>query len=234
MDIDASYDFRNDVRPNNDPDIHSKKLKLYHKTLWSKPLPSGENFLLDYSITGKYLSSKSSVGEFELSSDSITHSYIGVKRMNSITKLVSDVDRDKILKTFYTIGGFIIFPSNKIDNKQTINGSRGFNSRIVDRFDLTLECIRRFYLGIESPLYETFSRYKDFFQLFDDFQGYAEFFLLQDIVTDDFSEVKFFLPFDDSFPSQPLPKDLNDYLIYIKNTNNFVVNRGNRMTLRNK
>jgi hypothetical protein len=234
MDIDASYDFRNDVRPNNDPDIHSEKLKLYHKILWSKPLPSGEDFLLDYSITGKYLSSKSSVGEFELSSDSITHSYIGVKRMNSITKLVSDVDRDKILKTFYTIGGFIIFPSNKIDNKQTINGSRGFNSRIVDRFDLTLECIRRFYLGIESPLYETFSRYKDFFQLFDDFQGYTEFFLLQDIVTDDFSEVKFFLPFDDSFPSQPLPKDLNDYLIYIKNTNNFVVNRGNRMTLRNK
>ena len=234
MDIGASYDFRNDVRPNNDPDIHSEKLKLYHKILWSKPLPSGEDFLLDYSITGKYLSSKSSVGEFELSSDSITHSYIGVKRMNSITKLVSDVDRDKILKTFYTIGGFIIFPSNKIDNKQTINGSRGFNSRIVDRFDLTLECIRRFYLGIESPLYETFSRYKDFFQLFDDFQGYTEFFLLQDIVTDDFSEVKFFLPFDDSFPSQPLPKDLNDYLIYIKNTNNFVVNRGNRMTLRNK
>ena len=234
MDIDASYDFRNDVRPNNDPDIHSEKLKLYHKILWSKLLPSGEDFLLDYSITGKYLSSKSSVGEFELSSDSITHSYIGVKRMNSITKLVSDVDRDKILKTFYTIGGFIIFPSNKIDNKQTINGSRGFNSRIVDRFDLTLECIRRFYLGIESPLYETFSRYKDFFQLFDDFQGYAEFFLLQDIVTDDFSEVKFFLPFDDSFPSQPLPKDLNDYLIYIKNTSNFVVNRGNRMTLRNK
>ena len=234
MDIDASYDFRNDVRPNNDPDIHSEKLKLYHKILWSKPLPSGEDFLLDYSITGKYLSSKSSVGEFELSSDSITHSYIGVKRMNSITKLVSDVDRDKILKTFYTIGGFIIFPSNKIDNKQTINGSRGFNSRIVDRFDLTLECIRRFYLGIESPLYETFSRYKDFFQLFDDFQGYAEFFLLQDIVSDDFSKVKFFLPFDDSFPSQPLPKDLNDYLIYIKNTSNFVVNRGNRMTLRNK
>ena len=234
MDIDASYDFRNDVRPNNDPDIHSEKLKLYHKILWSKPLPSGEDFLLDYSITGKYLSSKSSVGEFELSSDSITHSYIGVKRMNSITKLVSGADRDKILKTFYTVGGFIIFPSNKIDNKQTINGSRGFNSRIVDRFDLTLECIRRFYLGIESPLYETFSRYKDFFQLFDDFQGYAEFFLLQDIVTDDFSKVKFFLPFDDSFPSQPLPKDLNDYLIYIKNTNNFVVNRGNRMTLRNK
>ena len=234
MDIDASYDFRNDVRPNNDPDIHSEKLKLYHKILWSKPLPSGEDFLLDYSITGKYLSSKSSVGEFELSSDSITHSYIGVKRMNSITKLVSGADRDKILKTFYTVGGFIIFPSNKIDNKQTINGSRGFNSRIVDRFDLTLECIRRFYLGIENPLYETFSRYKDFFQLFDDFQGYAEFFLLQDIVTDDFSEVKFFLPFDDSFPSQPLPKDLNDYLIYIKNTSNFVVNRGNRMTLRNK
>ena len=229
MNIDISFDFRDDVRPNTDPDIHSKKLKLYHKTLWSKPLPSGNNFLLDYSVNGKYLSHKSSLGEFELSSDSITHSYIGVKRMNFITTLVSKTNREEILKTFYTIGGFIIFPSNKIDNKLTINGSRGLNSRIVDRFDLTLECIRRFYLGIESPLYETFSRYTDFFELFENFKGYTEFFLLQDIVSDDFSEIRFYLPFDDSFPSQPLPTNLDDYLAYIEHTNNFVINRGRRM-----
>ena len=132
MNIDISFDFRDDVRPNTDPDIHSKELKLYHKILWSKPLPTGEKFLLDYSLTGKYLFHKSSLGEFEFSSDSITHSYIGVKRMNSITKLLSKSDREEILQTFYTIGGFIIFPSNKVDNKLTINGSRGFNSRIVD------------------------------------------------------------------------------------------------------
>ena len=234
MNIDISFDFRDDVRANTDPDIHSKTLKLYHKILWSKPLPSGNNFLLDYSLTGKYLFHKSYLGEFEVSSDSITHSYIGVKRMNPITSLLSKSDRDEILKTFYTIGGFIIFPSNKVDNKLTINGSRGFNSRIVDRFDLTLECIRRFYLGIESPLYETFNRYQDFFELFENFKGYTEFFLLQDIVSKDFSEINFYLPFDDSFPSQPLPKNLDDYLIYIKNTNNFVVNRGKRMLNQSK
>ena len=45
MNIDISFDFRDDVRPNTDPDIHSKELKLYHKILWSKPLPTGEKFL---------------------------------------------------------------------------------------------------------------------------------------------------------------------------------------------
>ena len=44
MNIDISFDFRDDVRANTDPDIHSKTLKLYHKILWSKPLPSGNNF----------------------------------------------------------------------------------------------------------------------------------------------------------------------------------------------
>ena len=61
MNIDISFDFRDDVRANTDPDIHSKELKLYHKILWSKPLPSGNNFLLDYSLTDKYLFHKSSL-----------------------------------------------------------------------------------------------------------------------------------------------------------------------------
>ncbi|WP_113903400.1 DUF6994 family protein [Brevibacterium celere] len=34
----------------------------------------------------------------------------------------------------------------------TINGARGLHPRIVDRFDLTLECIRRHYRGEPSPL----------------------------------------------------------------------------------
>ena len=68
-----------------------------------------------------------------------------------------------------TIGGIVIWPSTKINGFQTINGVRGFNRQIVDRLDLTIECIRRFYLGESSPLYDTFARYNDFFQLFDDF-----------------------------------------------------------------
>ena len=112
--IDNTYDFRKDVKPNADPDKDSKKLRSYHKKLWSKNLPSGEKFNLSDTEPNKYLFHKSSLGEFEFSSDSITHSYIGVKRMNSITKLLSKSDREEILQTFYTIGGFIINLTKRI------------------------------------------------------------------------------------------------------------------------
>ena len=36
-------------------------------------------------------------------------------------------------------GGMMVFPGNRIDGKQTINGARGFNRKIADGFDLTLE-----------------------------------------------------------------------------------------------
>ena len=76
----------------------------------------------------------------------------------------------------------IIFPKNAVDGGHTINQSRGVNTFIDDRFDLTLECIRRFYLNQASPLYSTLMRYKSFFDLFEDFNGYIDFFFLQDLV----------------------------------------------------
>ena len=66
----------------------------------------------------------------------------------------------------------------------TINGARGCNRKIGDRFDLTLECIRRHYQREESPLSRTLSSYREFFELFGDFRGYVEFFLLQDLVAE--------------------------------------------------
>ena len=51
-------------------------------------------------------------------------------------------------------------------------------ARIKDRFDLTVECIRRHYCGKPSPLNDTLARYADFFGLFGGFQGYVEHFLL--------------------------------------------------------
>jgi hypothetical protein len=60
----------------------------------------------------------------------------------------------------------------------TINQYRGFNRKINDRIDLTLECIRLYYEGKVSPLYETFFVYDDFFKLFVDFKGYVDFFLV--------------------------------------------------------
>ena len=79
----------------------------------------------------------------------------------------------------------MVFPGNRLDGKLTINGARGLNRKIADRFDLTLECIRRHYLGQPSPLGETLARYRDFLALFEDFRGYVEFFMLQDLVSDD-------------------------------------------------
>jgi hypothetical protein len=97
----------------------------------------------------------------------------------------------------------------------TINASRGLNQSIKDRFDLTLECIRCFYTNGTSPLADTLKRYSSFFALFQNFKGYVDFFLLQDLVTTDCSQIKFCLPFDRFNPS-PLPKNTNEYEIYIK------------------
>jgi len=109
----------------------------------------------------------------------------------------------------------------------TINGSRGLNRSIKDRFDLTLECIRRFYVNKESPLTETFQRYASFFNLFYDFGGYVDFFLLQDLVEDSYS-VKFFLPFE-SFNQPPLPKNVEQYRFYKKHLIEFVSARNQRI-----
>ena len=86
----------------------------------------------------------------------------------------------------------------------TINVARGCHPRIKDRFDLTVECIRRHYLDEPSPLSDALARYADFFGLFGDFAGYVDFFHLQDLVNEDASAVKFFTPFED-FTASPLP-----------------------------
>jgi hypothetical protein len=123
----------------------------------------------------------------------------------TIVELFAVEANEAFRRVGYTIGGMIVFPGNRIDGKQTINRARGFNRRIADRFDLTLECVRRHYLGQSSPLGETLSRYREFFALFESFRGYVDFFMLYDLVTEDCSAVKFFMPFDDfSTPSVPL------------------------------
>ena len=100
--------------------------------------------------------------------------------------------------------------------------------KIADRFDLTLECIRRHYLGQRSPLGETLARYRDFFALFEDFRGYVEFFMLQDLVTDDCSAVRFFMPFDD-FKTPSVPKDGDTYKEYRRLSIEFIEARNRRI-----
>lgn len=225
--ININYDFRTDSN-GGDPDSQSATLRYYHKHLWTKALPNGELFCLDDKKEDAYLYCKALLDEYFLSSDVITHSYCKWVRMKHI---IEKTPKDEIIEFFNagcTIGSYIIFPGNRINNLPTINQERGCNKKINDRFDLTLECIRRYYIGEENPLSETFTRYDNYFKLFKDFKGFCDFFLLNDIVSDDYTTVKFFLPFD-GFIYNPLPSDVAEYLIYKNNSVEFVKNRNNRI-----
>jgi len=226
--IDITFDFRSDTPPGKDPDAFSSTLRKYHQLLWSKPLPSGVVFELVDTTAQVYLHHASEIGEFFLSSDSVVPSFTRELKMAHILKQISA----EALATFntvgYTIGGMMVFPGNRIDGKMTINGARGFHPRIKDRFDLTVECIRRHYRGESSPLEKTLARYADFFNLFTDFRRYVDFFLLQDLVTADFSAVKFFLPFVD-FTTSPLPNSKEAYLAYKQQAIEFIQARNQRI-----
>src|SRR5690606_1239838 len=120
----------------------------------------------------------------------------------TVTKAIIDQlapsEHDAFQTITYTIGGMIIWPANQIDRKWTMNQARGCNwRRIGDRLDLTLEAIRRHYAGEgTSPLAKVIDRYGTYFELFGDFAGFVDFFLLDDLVTENL-EVNFFMPFDD-------------------------------------
>ncbi len=228
LQIDIAFDFRTDTPQGQDPDARSPTLRRYHKYLWSKRLPSGVVLTLDDFTPKVYLHHKSALGEYFLSSDSVIPSFRSHVRMKHITDQVPERELAAFQTMSYTMGGMMIFPSNRIDGKSTINGARGFHRKICDRFDLTVECIRRHYRNDASPLSDVLARYSNFLDLFHDFSGYVEFFLLQDMVTDDFSTVKFCAPFDD-FESSPVPDSLDAYLSYKKLAIDFITARNRRI-----
>lgn len=225
MIIDTTFNFYTDAN-GGDPDSTSPTLRSYHKILWSKSLPKGEQFELTDNKSGTYLYHKSRLGEFFLGSDAITHSYRDHKRKTWLTQQIQD-EVTELFDTGSTIGAYTIFPYNRIDGKHSINQARGVNSFIDDRFDLTLECIRLYYIGQQSPLYDTFLRYKDFFDLFENFKGYINFFLLNDLV-DENENIKFYLPFD-NFKTKPTFADIDEYLVYKKGVIKFIKARNKQI-----
>ena len=216
-----------DTPKGKDPDSYSATLRKYHQMLWSKKLPNGMIFDLDVE-TRQLLHHKSELGEFFLSSDAIGHTYKNIQNMSHIINKISSEEIDSFYALCSTIGAYIIYPSKRVDKKMTINGARGTNGKIKDRFDLTLECIRRHYLNEESPLSDTLERYASFFKLFDNFKGYIDFFLLQDLVSEDYISIKYLISFD-SFDNSPLPRDVDEYILYKKNMTNFVTARNQRI-----
>lgn len=149
-----------------------------------------------------------------------------------MARIIRAIPQEEI-EDFYdlasTIGGYILFPSNRVNGQPTLNGIRGFHVLIQDRFDLTLECIRRWYLEEKSPLQEDIERYRDFFTLFGNFSAYCHFFLLEDLVCEKTGQIRFWLPFEDFAVSPPLPQNLEAYLIYREKISVFARARNLRM-----
>ncbi|WP_211223201.1 DUF6994 family protein [Propionicicella superfundia] len=225
--IDTTFDFRIDTPPGRDPDAFSPTLRRYHRLLWSKPLPSGHVFDLDQSVPGRYLSHSSELGDFTLSSDSVIPTYTRWVRMQAIVGQLPESEREEFRSLGYTMGGMMIWPGVPAGGRRTINVERGFNARIADRMDLTLECIRRHYRGLDSPMASTLIAYAKFFSLFESFEGFIDFFLLGDLV-DSSGAVRFFLPCDD-FSTKATPGDIKSYRDYKRCTLAFVAARNSRI-----
>ena len=238
--IDTSFDFTTDSpgywegfwerngglgAGGSDPDNASPTLQKYHKELWSRLLPNGEVMELKMGSGPYYLTWK----DFRFGSDSIIVSLRYKKYRHMIEQVKERVGDYKnyyenFLRRANTIGGMIIFPKHPA----SMNQNRGTNKYIADRWDLTLECIRRYYNGRPSPLYETIEADRKFYELFCDFKGYVDFFFLQDAVTDDYMNVKIWCG-DASFTEDGLPKTADEYFALIEKEFDFLNKRNERI-----
>ena len=63
--------------------------------------------------------------------------------------------------------------------------------------------------------------------MFDNFKGYIDFFLLNDLV-DENENIKFYLPFD-NFKTRPTFADVQEYLTYKKGVMDFIKARNKRI-----
>ena len=208
-----------------DPDSKSPMLRKYHQILWSRELPCGEKMELTDGKSRYYLKWK----DFYFGSDSILVSFRHSDKkplLDEVKEKVSDYKSfvEKYVRDFYTIGGMIIFPQRRF----SLNCARGCHQRIRDRWDLTLECIRRYYQGEDSPLYKSLLKDKAFFDLFVDFKGYVDFFFLQDCVSEDYRKVNLWLD-NDFFEKNPVPQNADEYLTFIGKEYDFLKKRNRRI-----
>ena len=205
----------------SDPDSSSPTLQRYHQILWSRELPNGEKMDLKIGSGSNYLTWKG----FQFGSDSIIVGFRYKKYRHIIEQVMQRVPDYKqyyedFIRKAYTIGGMIIFPKHQ----HSMNQEKGTNRLISDRWDLTLECIRRHYAGEESPLSGVTQRDKEFYDLFVDFKGYVDFFFLQDCVSEDYSSVDVWCGKND-FSKAGLPETVEEYFLFMEKQMEFLEKR---------
>jgi hypothetical protein len=240
----------------NDPDAYSEHLRGCHQVLWSKELPGGSQLSLLTEGRGlrdrehdHYLSSDSAMPAWERWGD--LQGFVGETQ-----RLLLERGRGSIHDVgwrLYDMGGMILFPGYQVERLWTINQAKGcLRARIADRLDLTLECIRLYYELIHddttesadlpdaydriNPLGSVLHRYRTFFDLFGSFDGYVDFWLLNDLVTRDATgpRVDFLLPratsdaYDFAYEGA-LPVNRDQYFGYLVAADDFVDKRNRRM-----
>lgn len=253
-DFDPTYDWTLDpeVGVDGDPDKSSLRMRHYHQHLWSqRPMAGGagerglrlggaEYGLLDSALGDDFFGN----GEgLYLASDRAIATWWNWSTEASIQALLADSGlRTRVLqanRVLDNMGGIVMWPRRAI-NGPSINQARGFDRKatIADRLDLTLECVRRYYGGVlddmSNPLGADFLRYQRFFELFGDFEGFVDFWLLQDLVTDDGEGVLLFLGTEsgayDFAASSPFPASVTEYDEYLNNAQVFVLERNARLS----
>lgn len=222
--LDVALDLRSDAS-GKDPDLHSETLRSFHKILWSKQLPSGFSLELEQDAQ-RYLVADTPQGPIRLASDTISNSLSSHKAIRSLVETVEFGLIEDVKSIGSTIGARIVFPGEESGGK-TLNVLRGFHPLIRDRFDLTLECIRRQFKSELSPLSEVLGRYQGFFEMFANFEGFVDFFFLGDLI--ERGEIRYFTNRSHYFDKSPYPENAHEYEAYLVNTIEFVKRRNARI-----
>lgn len=237
--IDPDLDFASYYHQEGDPDRDCERLYLWHQALCSRPFEGVGPFEVEVTYCSGYeLRLTTADGAtFRLASDGIipTWSTAGWTKHFS-PELAVEVarDGDDFFRIASTIGGYVLFPRNSDGQSGwTINQARGVHPQIADRFDLTLECIRRHYLdtSMESPLADRLEHYGDFFALFGDFDTYVRFFLLDDLLTSDRQGVRSLMTGEVviDFPVPAYAMTPLEYATYRRSSIEFVQARNDRI-----
>lgn len=237
--IDVEIDFASYYRERRDPDRDSKLLYQWHQRLWSREMPGVGPFRIEVEWAGGYgLRLHDGCGhQFRLGSDAMVPTWSSVGWARRFDPALLDEiasDHGNFFRLSSTVGGYIVLPRNNVGHTgQTLNQARGISRAIADRFDLTLECIRRHYQEPDrsSPLSEPLERYAAFFNLFGTFETYVRFFLLDDIVTPNLSAVRSLMPgFETvSLDAPALPASPESYREYRKRGIAFLTARNARI-----
>jgi hypothetical protein len=229
QDIDVAFCFYDDPDFRGDADSDSRILQRWHASLWSKDLPDGNRIEWSAESGTRCLTHDSPLGSFRISSDTIASTH--ERYVPAMWSAMSLEQQESYDRAFYTIGGFIVFPRRS----RSLNQMRGWDRAIADRFDLTLECIRRHYLEVHpNPLGEVLAKDAGFFRLFGvgprGFAAYVEFFHLQDLIArNSINWLDGSSGGNWTFSNPALPSNATDYRRYLDNILEFVAGRNARI-----